>query len=218
MILFASMLLKRMAILIFVCSAVWAAEYRIKPVRLLPMESYPAQMTTGGITIAADPYGTDERSYTVFDIKDLNSRGYFPVNIIVRNQTSNYVQIRTQNVVLLTADAQSLYATSSALLVEDVVKAGFVAKLPKMSSNDQTTSTKEGSPLIDFATKELNNEAIAPGSTINGFLFFFSAEKQKNILVGSALIIPPLSVEGGQKGIGPFSIALDSALNTPAQK
>jgi len=102
----------------------------------------------------------------------------------------NYVQIRTQNIVLLTSDAQSLYATSSTLLVEDVIKAGFLSKLPKMSSHDQTISMKEGSPLIDFATKELKNEPIDPGATVNGFLFFYSAEKKKNILSGSALIIP----------------------------
>ncbi|MBP1609318.1 MAG: hypothetical protein H6Q04_1553 [Acidobacteria bacterium] len=215
---YTAMSLRRNAILFLICSAAWAADYRVKPVRLLPIESYPSQMTTGGITIAADPYNTDEKSYTVFDIKDLNSRGYFPVNIIIQNQTSSYVQLRTQNIVLLTSDARSLYPTSSTLLVEDVIRAGFLSKLPKMSSRDQTTSTKEGSPLIDFTTKELKNEPIEPGATVNGFLFFYSAEKKKNILGGSALIIPPLTVEGGQKGIGPFSIALHPAMNNQLQK
>jgi hypothetical protein len=200
------------------CSVAWPLEYRVKPVRLLPIESYPSQMTVGGITIAADPYYTDEKSYSVFDIKALNSRGYYPVNIIIRNKTSNYVQVRTQNIVLLTAEAQSLYPTSSTLLVEDVIKVGFISKLPKMSSHDQATSTKEGSPLIDFTTKELKNEPIDPGTTVNGFLFFYSAEKKKNILSGGALIIPPLTVEGGQKGIGPFSIALNPASDSQAQK
>jgi hypothetical protein len=212
------MSLRRLTIIILVCSAAWAGDYRVKPVRLLPIESYPSQMTTGGITIAVDSYSTDEKSYTAFDIKDLNSRGYFPVNIIIRNQTPNYVQIRTQNIVLLTSDAQSLYATSSTLLVEDVIKAGFLSKLPKMSSHDQTISTKEGSPLIDFTTKELKNEPIDPGATVNGFLFFYSAEKKKNILSGSAIIIPPLTVEGGKKGIGPFSIALEPVTKTQGQK
>jgi hypothetical protein len=207
-----------LAILLLFCSAAWASDYRVKPVRLLPIESYPSQMTTSGITIAADPYYTDEKSYTVFDIRDLNSRGYFPVNIIIRNMTSSYVQVRTQNVVLLTSDAQSLYPTSSTLLVEDVIKAGFISKLPKMSSHDQTTSTKEGSPLIDFTTKELKNEPIDPGATVNGFLFFYCAEKKKNILAGGALIIPPLTVKGGQKGIGPFSITLNPAAAAQMQK
>jgi hypothetical protein len=218
MILYRAMSLRRIAILALVCSTAWAADYRVKPVRLLPIESYPSQVTTGGITIAADPYPTDEKSYTAFDIKDLNSRGYFPLNIIIRNQTANYVQVRTQNIVLLTSDAQSLYATSSTLLVEDVIKAGFISKLPKMSSHDQTVSTREGSPLIDFTTKELKNEPIDPGATINGFLFFFKADKKKDIFTGSVLIIPPLIIEGNRKGVGPFSVPLDPAMKAQAQK
>jgi hypothetical protein len=197
---------------ILVCSVAWAAEYHIKPVQMLPIESYPSRMTIDGITIAADPYFTDERSFTTFDIKDLNSRGYFPVHIILQNLTSSFVQVRTQSIVLLTKEAQTLYATSSALLVEDIIKAGFVSKLPKMKSHDQTTSTKVGSPLDDFTSKELKNEQIEPGSTVNGFLFFYSPEIKKNILAGGILVIPPLVVEGGRKSIGPFSIALDPAL------
>jgi hypothetical protein len=195
---------------ILICSIAWGAEYHIKSVRVLPIDSYPSRMTLEGITIAVDPYSTDEKSYTAFDIRDLNSRGYFPVHVLVRNLTTNYVQVRTQSVMLLTKEKQSLYATSSALVIEDIIKAGFVSKLPKMKSHDLSTSTKPGSPLVDFTSKELRNEQIEPGSTINGFLFFYSGDGRKDILAGSILTVPSLLVEGGKKSIGPFAIPLST--------
>ncbi len=44
--------------------------YFIKEVVLRPVEAYPLQATTGGITVAIQPYLTDEESYTAFDVKD----------------------------------------------------------------------------------------------------------------------------------------------------
>lgn len=198
--------------------AVFAGEYRIKTVSVLPMESYPARVSVEGITIAADPYPTNDKSFTAFDIKDLNSRGYFPLHLILKNSSANYVSIRTQAIVLLTPDAHTFYATSATILVEDLVKAGFISKLPKATTHDQSTSTKTGSPLIDFTSKELRNEQIEPGSVVDGFLFFYTAAPKKGLFSGGTLIIPPLAVEGGRRQIGPFSIPLDPALNTSAAK
>ncbi len=189
-----------------------ASDYQLKTVQVLPIESYPARVTIGGITIAADPYPTDERSFTAFDIKDLNSHGYFPVHVIIQNSSPNYVTLRIRNVVLVRKDGQELYTTSATIVVQDVVKAGFVSKLPKMKSHDQSTSTKTGSPLMDFTGKELANRQIEPGSVSAGFIFFYSTEPKKPLFAGSKLVIPELIDEGSRKSIGPFSIPLDPAL------
>ena len=189
-----------------------ANDYQLKTVQVLPIESYPARVTIGGITIAADPYSTDERSFTAFDIKDLNSHGYFPVHVIIQNSSPNFVTLRIRNVVLVTSAGQELYTTSATIVVQDVVKAGFVSKLPKMKSHDQSTSTKTGSPLLDFTGKELVNRQIEPGSVSAGFIFFYSPEPKKPFFTGSRLVIPALMDEGTRKVIGPFSIPLDPAL------
>ncbi len=188
-----------------------ASDYTIKTVQVLPIESYPARVTIGAITIAADPYSTDERSYTAFDIKDLNSHGYFPVHVIIQNSSPNYVTIRTRNI-LLDVGEQKLYTTSATILVQDVVKAGFVSRLPKMKSRDQSTSTKSGSPLLDFTGKELTNRQIEPGTVSDGFLFFYTPDTKKNLFAGSKLLIPQLTDDSTRAAIGPFSIPLDAAI------
>ena len=197
---------------IFVAVVAPASDYQIKTVKALPIESYPARVTVEGITIAADPYSSDEKSYTAFDVKNLNSRGYFPVHVIIQNSSTDYVTLRIRNVVLATNSGQELYTTSATVVVQDVIPAGFVSKLPKMKSHDQSTSTKTGSPLLDFTGKELSNSQIEPGTVSAGFIFFYTPESKKALFAGSRLVIPQLINESTRKVIGPFSIPLDPAL------
>ncbi len=189
-----------------------AADYVIKTVQVLPIDSYPARASVGAITIAADPYSTNEKSYTAFDIKDLNSHGYFPLHLIIQNSSPNYITIRTRNIVLQIPGGQQLYTTSATIVVQDVVKAGFVSKLPKMKSHDQATSTKTGSPLLDFTGKELTNRQIEPGTVSDGFIFFYTPDTKKNLFAGSTLLLPDLIDDASRKSLGPLSISLDPAI------
>lgn len=188
------------------------SDYQVKTVAVQPIESYPARMELGGVTIAADPYGEDNKSFTAFDVKNLNSRGYYPVHIIIRNASTSFLNVRTRNVVLITSTGKQLYTTPATVVVEDVVRAGLVSKLPKMKSHDQTTSIKVGSPLSDFTSKELTNRLVDPETVADGFLFFFTPEPKNDFFAGSTLYIPKLEEEGTRKALGPFSIPLDPAL------
>lgn len=195
-----------------------AADYQIKTIKVLPVESYPARVTIGDLTIAADPYPSDEKSYSVFDVKDLNSKGYFPVLLIIRNSSSAYITVRTRDITLQTSKGQKLYTTPATIVVQDVIKGGLVSKLPKMKSRDQSTSTRTGSPLLDFTGKELTNRQIEPGAVSNGFVFFYTDEPKKPFFPGSRLLIPQVMDEGNRKSLGPFEIPLDLALSASPSK
>ena len=189
-----------------------ASDYQIKTVKVLPIDSYPARATVSSVTIAADPYQNDDKSYTAFDVRDLNSKGYFPIHLIIRNSTSSFVTVRTRDVTLVTVSGQKLYTTPATIVVQDVIKGGLVSKLPKMKSHDQATSTKTGSPLLDFTGKEMTTRQIEPGGVSDGFIFFYTDEPKKPFFSGSKLVIPQVLDEGGHKAIGPFEISLDPAL------
>ncbi len=175
-----------------------AGDYRIKEVKVQPIESYPARIEIGGVTIAADPYTSDEKTFTAFDIKNLNSRGYFPIHVVIRNGSEKYLSIKTRNVILITPSGKHLYATPVTVLVEDVI--------------GSKPSEKPGSPLSDFTGKEMTNRLIDPGTVEDGFLFFFTPAPKKDFFAGSTLYIPKLEEEGTRKPLGPFAIPLDSAL------
>jgi hypothetical protein len=195
-----------------------ASDYQLKTVKILPIESYPARKAMGEVTIAADPYTTDEKTYTAFDVKDLNSRGYFPLHIIILNGSQSYVSVRTRDITLMTSDGQKLYTTPATIVVQDVIKGSLMSKLPKMKSHDQSTSTKTGSPLLDFTGKELTNRQIEPGAVSTGFIFFFTPEPKKPFFAGSKLLIPQVMDENSHKPLGPFEIPLDAALGTAPAK
>ncbi len=191
----------------------FAADYIIKPVKVLPVESYPAREILGGVTVAADPYEKDEKSFTAFDIKDLNTRGYHPVHVVIQNGASVYVDLRTRNIVLVTGDGSTLYATSAALLVEDVFKGEFGDRSLKTRTENRGPSGKTGSPFIDFTTKELANRQLAPGEGTAGFLFFYIPGSKGVALAGAKLVVPDVIDVSTRKPIGPFTIPLNPALS-----
>ncbi len=211
---YSSAMKKRLSILwlVFGVIALMASDYKMKTAKVLPIESYPARMTVGGITIAADPYDTDEKSYTAFDIKKLNSQGYFPLHVIIQNTSQEYLMVRTRNIVLITESAQQLFTIPAAVLAEDLFKGKSLDKMPE---KDRTTAASRnlGTPLSDFAQKDLTNKLLEPGKVSDGFIFFFTSSPKKNLFAGSTLFIPKLEEEGTRKSVGPFSIPLNPALS-----
>ena len=203
-----------LAWVIFGAALLMADDYLIKTVKVQPMESYPAQASVGNVTIAADPYDTNKKSLTAFDVKKLNSSGYFPLHVIIQNGSSDFLKIHTRNIILITSSGQHLYTTPASVLVDDVVGKGFTSRIPLLGSRDSTTTGKPGSPLSDFSSKELTNRLLDPGTVSDGFLYFFTPEPKKNPFAGSTLFIPKLEKEGTNQALGPFSIPLDPALTT----
>jgi hypothetical protein len=177
------------------------AQYRAKTVPVRDLESYPAKTALAGITIAADPYPTDAKSSTAFDVRDMNTRGYYPMHIIVKNGTESFITVKTRTAVLVTAAGQELYTIPASTLVEDIFK------------GKDATSMKAGSPLIDFAEKQLTNRQLSPGKTSDGFIFFYWPNSKKSLFVGSTLKIPEITDDDARKKIGPFLIPIDPALS-----
>ena len=189
-----------------------ASDYKIKTVKILPIESYPARTTVGGVTIAANPYTTNRKSYSAFDTKRLNSRGYFPIHLIIKNESPLFLNIRTRKVILLTASGQQLYTTPAAVVVDDLFKDGLIIKPNSDDNQNDFASPNSGTPLSDFTNKELASRLLEPGTLTSGFIFFFTTAPKENLFAGSTLYIPKLEDEGSGKGLGPFMIPLGPAL------
>jgi hypothetical protein len=176
------------------------AQYKAKTVPVLSLESYPARIEMEGITLAVDPYPTDAKSSTAFDVRDLITRGYYPAHLIVKNGTKSFVTVKTRNAVLVTASGQELYTIPASTIVEDLFK------------GKEATSLKAGSPLLDFTEKQLTNRQISPGASTDGFVFFFWKDSKRNLFAGSTLRIPEITDDDARRKIGPFLVPIDPAL------
>ncbi|MBN1570930.1 MAG: hypothetical protein JXA73_24030 [Acidobacteria bacterium] len=190
-----------------------ARDYEIKAIKIQPIESYPARTTVGTVTIAVDPFYTNAKSYTAFDVKQLNSRGYFPVHVIIQNTSQDFLIIRTRNILLITSSGEQLYTTPVAVLLDDIFKSDAVDRLSQSASSKSSRKKNIGTPLSDFTSKDLTNKLVNPRETAGGFLFFTNPDPKKNLFAGSTLFIPKIEEEGTHKSLGPFSIPLDPAIS-----
>ena len=182
---------KRLSILwlVFGVIALMASDYKMKTVKVLPIESYPARITVGGITIAADPYDTDEKSYAAFDVKKLNSQGYFPLHVIIQNTSQEFLLVRTRNIVLITESAQQLFTIPAAVLAEDLFKGKSLDKMPE-KDRANASSRNLGTPLSDFAGKDLTNKLLEPGKVSDGFIFFFTQVRRRIFSQAAPCLFP----------------------------
>jgi len=191
---------------------VCGADYIIKKVEVLPVESYPARVSVAQMTVAVDPYFTDAKAYKAFDVKDLASRGYFPVHVIIQNSSSNAIYFRTLKIVLTDGEAARFYATPATVLVEDVFNTTWSKKQPETRFREGPVRIKIGSPLVDFTTKELSNRQINSGTVASGFLYFYFGEVESSLFPNLSLVIPEITDEGSREMLEPFQIPLSAAL------
>jgi hypothetical protein len=190
-----------------IVAAGFAADvYRIKMVNILPIESYAAQKEISGITVALDPYSTNDKSFTAFDVKTLNSHGCYPLHIIIKNSTTRYLTLRTQDIYLITNTKERRYPYPASLIVEQITLSGLLPK-PK-------NKAEGGTPLADFASKQLSNRTIDPGAISDGFLYFPTSTPRVDLFAGATLFIPKFVDEATQKQIGPFEILIAPAADS----
>jgi hypothetical protein len=161
-----------------------------KTVELRPLETYPVRQTVGAVTVAAEAYGSDEKCATAFNVKNLTTRGYFPVHVIIQNSSADYVSVSTRKILLDVGSGQGLYTTSAA----------FAGRKSKDNPGSDAA-------MIDFTGKELVNKQVEPGATAHGFVFFFTPTPKKDFFAGAKLVIPLLD-DATRKQIGPFTLSL----------
>src|SRR3954471_6355192 len=87
------------------------AGYKSIKVKVNPAMTYPLHQSQGNVTIAVDPYETDEKIRTAFDIKGMEKLGIIPVNLIISNDGEDLVSVSGQDVNLLDDKNQSIEST-----------------------------------------------------------------------------------------------------------
>jgi hypothetical protein len=136
-----------------------------------PIETYTAQQTISGVTIAARIYQSDEETRPVFGKRNPYKYGVMPVLVIMKNGTDKVLNLEGLEVRYV-AGRDSIEATPA-----DEVKYVTGADRPKMVEGPiprmPRTSAKKG-PLTGW---QIEGRAFAarmlpPGDTASGFFYF----------------------------------------------
>ena len=78
------------------------ASYQYGIVDVRPADQYPSRIAAKGISMAVDPYDSKEKSELAFYV-DVTSEGFYPVNLIFKNDTKDRVIVLRDTVELIDA-------------------------------------------------------------------------------------------------------------------
>lgn len=173
------------------------AGYKSPKVKVYPARSYPFQQTQSNVTIAADPYQTNQKIRTAFDVKDMERLGIMPVNMIISNDGEDLISVSGEDINLLDDKNRPIQSTAPEEVVQLILSKG---KGP--SSSGRTPSPiplprRQGlrgdafEIETDFSNKALKETRVAPKTTASGFLFFRLPNKQTK-LGGYKIYIPEI--------------------------
>jgi len=198
--------------LVFLVSTTLAGYKSIK-VKVGLAKTYPFHQSQGNVTIAADPYETDDKVKTAFDVKGLEKLGIIPVNLIITNEGEDLISVTGQDVNLLDAKNQSIESTPPKEVVQLILNKG---KEPAASGRSRSPiplprrDSQRGDAFeieTDFANKALKEARVTPKSTASGFVFFRMPSKQTR-LSGYKIYIPEIKNLKTQQNLLFFEIEI----------
>ena len=159
---------------IFVTSFAFAgcATYKHTQVRVDEVETYPSHISEKGILIAVDPCDSSEEAKEEFYV-DVTSQNFYPVLLIMRNDTSNRLIILKDSFVLEDADGRFYRPVNSQVMADtcehNKMAYAFLGGIfSYMSAEDANRKMAS-----DWRDKELPDSLIInPERRTSGFVYF----------------------------------------------
>jgi hypothetical protein len=172
-----------------------------------PTESYPCRQTQEKVTVAVQPFDTEEQTRLAFDKLDPNRYGVLPVLVIIRNDGPGTLMLDGLRVEYLTDSRQKVEAIPS----REVARVNAPGR-PHISGGPLPTqiprSSTKKNPLTNWTIegRAFAAKALPPGESASGF-FYFEARHRS----GAALYLTGLREAPSRRELFYFEIPLDAA-------
>ena len=166
-------------------------------------DSYPYRQTQEKVTIAVQPFDTQEKTRLAFDKLDPNRYGILPVLVIIRNDGPDTLMLDGLRVEYITESKQKVEAIPS----REVAKVNAPGR-PRISGGPlpiPRSSTKKN-PLTDWVIegRAFAAKALPPGESASGFFYFEASHRP-----GASLYLTGLRVAPSRRELFYFEIPLD---------
>ena len=167
-----------------------------------PPDSYPCRQTQEKVTIAVQPFDTQEKTRLAFDKLDPNRYGILPVLVIVRNDGPATLMLEGLRVEYISESRQKVEAIPSREVAK--VNAPGRPRMPGGPLPIPRSSTKKN-PLTDWTIegRAFAAKALPPGESASGF-FYFEARHRS----GASLYITGLRDASTKRELFYFEIPL----------
>lgn len=184
------------------------ASYQYGIVEIRPTEQYPSRVTADGISMAADLCDSKEKAESAFYV-DVTSEGFYPINLIFRNDTKDRVIISRDTVELIDATGNTNRPVRYNVMFSAFEKSKIAYALlgfgifSYMSAEDANRKMES-----DWRRKEIPEQLIIQaGRKADGFVYFRLPQGKSPR--GGKLILEAESLETKQKI--PLEVILVSA-------
>jgi hypothetical protein len=172
-------------------------------------ESYPASLSSEGVTIVAEPLFTDALAARVFDKKDIVTRGIMPVAIVIFNDNDYPIEVDGLSIELIRDDEhyRTLTPTDAVTRVFGKDTSRLNRSIPKVVDEDA---------LKDFGDKFLMDKVVAPHDKGGGFLYMriYSPEELAAYLSTAVVYIPNIYRRDDSSRLIYFEIDLKAAVSS----
>jgi hypothetical protein len=188
------------------------AGYKARPWSVRVRDSYPAKLTSEGVTIAAEPLFTDALAARVFDKDDIVTRGIMPLGLIIFNDNDYPVEVEGSSIELIHGSdhLRTLMPNEVVYRLFRKDKSSWIPQIPRLSKSDPNSDALE-----DFDHKFLENKLVPPHGKEAGFLYLQMPEPKDLIsyLSSATVYIPNVYRRDNGSRLVFFEIELDAAVN-----
>ncbi len=148
------------------------ASYQAQTISAGSVEGYALNTKQEGISFAAEPYDTAGKAKSAF-YADITSQGYYPVLLVIKNNTSENIMVSRGSVELETASNMYKTVRSSNMfndfehnkMAYALLGFGIFSYMSAEEANRKMES--------DWREKEMSEQLIVqPGRTSHGFVYF----------------------------------------------
>jgi len=188
------------------------AGYKVHAWSIGARESYPASLTSEGVTIAVEPLFTDALAAQVFDKDDIVTRGIMPLAIIIFNDNNFPIEVDGLSIELIHEEdhIRTLAPNEVVYRLFRRDKSWISQPIPKLSRSELNKDALE-----DFDNKFLMDKTVAPHDKGGGFLYVHIRDSKDlpSYLSNAIVYIPKVYRQDNGSRLIFFEIALNAAVN-----
>ena len=157
----------------FLFSIIGCATHKSSIIAVQKMDEYPYRTTSDGISLAADPYDSTKKAKEGFYI-DVTRKGFYPVNLIFKNDTNDRVIVWKETVELIDGSGNVHRPVTSLSMYNAFEKSKIAYALLGFGifsymSADEANRKMES----DWRQKEFPQQLIIrPGRKANGVVYY----------------------------------------------
>jgi hypothetical protein len=136
-----------------------------------PVTAYPHRQTSESVTIAAEPFTTDEQTRDAFGKLNPWRFGILPVLIVIKNDAKDAVRLDRMKFTYVLPDNSRIEATPAAD-VKYLEGARRPAAVPGPLGGIHVSKSKNPLTAWEIEGRALSAKVLPPGESASGFVYF----------------------------------------------